>query len=70
MSEEAKVSKVEVEKVGSRQLRGTIAEELDPSTECFSGGNIGFLKHHGTYQQDNRDERGGTSEDGEKKGKS
>ena len=70
MSEEAKVSKVEVEKAGSRQLRGTIAEELDPSTECFSGGNIGFLKHHGTYQQDNRDERGGTSEDGEKKGKS
>ena len=57
MSEEAKVSKVEVEKAGSRQLRGTIAEELDPSMECFSGGNVGFLKHHGTYQQDNRDDR-------------
>lgn len=70
MSEEVKVSKVEIQKAGSRQLRGTIAEELDPALDCFSGENTGFLKHHGTYQQDNRDDRGGKAEDGTKKGKS
>ncbi|MDA0283224.1 MAG: NADPH-dependent assimilatory sulfite reductase hemoprotein subunit [Planctomycetota bacterium] len=70
MSEEVTVSKVEVLKAGSRQLRGTIAEQLDPANECFTDDNVGFLKHHGTYQQDNRDDRGGKSDDGSKMGKS
>ena len=70
MSEEVKLSNVEIEKENSRQFRGTIAEELSPDVECFTGGNIGFLKHHGTYQQDNRDERNQKSEDGTKQGKS
>ena len=59
MSDEVKLSAVEIQKEESRQLRGTIAEELSPDIECFTGANAGFLKHHGTYQQDNRDERGG-----------
>jgi sulfite reductase (ferredoxin) len=70
MSDEVKVSKVEIQKSESRQLRGTIAEQLDPANECFTAENVGFLKHHGTYQQDNRDDRGAKSEDGAKKGKS
>jgi len=69
MSEEVKLSKVEIQKRDSQQLRGTIAEELSPETECFSGTNVGFLKHHGTYQQDNRDARGQKNEDGTSKGK-
>lgn len=70
MSEDVKLSKVEIEKRESQQLRGTILEELAPETECFSGSNIGYLKHHGTYQQDNRDDRGAKQSDGTKKGKS
>jgi sulfite reductase (ferredoxin) len=66
MSDDA-LSKVEIQKRESQQLRGTIAEELDPSIDCFSGGNVGFLKHHGTYQQDNRDARGQKNEDGTSK---
>ena len=69
MSEEVKLSKVEIQKRDSQQLRGTIADELAPETECFSGANVGFLKHHGTYQQDNRDARGQKNEDGTKAGK-
>lgn len=57
MSDEVKLSKVEIQKEESRQLRGTIAQELSPDVEAFSGANIGYLKHHGTYQQDDRDAR-------------
>jgi sulfite reductase (ferredoxin) len=59
MSEEVKVSKVEVLKEGSRQLRGTIADELSPQFVCINEDNANLLKHHGSYQQDNRDFRGG-----------
>ena len=69
MSSEDNLSKVEIQKRDSQQLRGTIAEELAPETECFSGANVGFLKHHGTYQQDNRDARGGKNADGTSAGK-
>jgi sulfite reductase (ferredoxin) len=70
MSDEVKVSKVETQKAESQQLRGTIAEQLDPANDCFTAENVGFLKHHGTYQQDNRDDRGAKTDDGQKKGKS
>ena len=69
MSEEIKISKVEIQKRDSQQLRGTIANELSPESECFTAENIGFLKHHGTYQQDDRDLRGQKNEDGTRKGK-
>lgn len=68
MSEEVKLSKVEIQKEESRQFRGTILEELSPDVVCFTGANGGFLKHHGTYQQDNRDGR--TKKDGAKSEKS
>ena len=63
MSDEA-LSKVEILKRGSRQLRGTILEELGPEVGSFSGPNVAFLKHHGTYQQDDRDSRTEKNPDG------
>lgn len=58
MSEVAPPSKVEILKETSRQFRGTILEQLDGSIVEFSEDNANLLKHHGTYQQDNRDVRG------------
>ncbi len=58
MSEEVKVSKVEVLKDSSRALRGTIAEELSPQFACINEDNANLIKHHGSYQQDDRDFRG------------
>ena len=54
---EAKLSPVETLKEQSNYLRGTIAQELQDGSDCFSKGSTQLLKHHGTYQQDNRDER-------------
>jgi len=51
-------SKVEVAKDKGALLRGTIDEVLkDPAAECFEHDDLQLLKFHGTYQQDNRDER-------------
>ncbi len=51
-------SKVEVAKVESAHLRGTIDEVLkDPSKDAFEHDDLQLLKFHGTYQQDNRDQR-------------
>lgn len=52
-------SKVEGIKENSRFLRGTISEELAGEQACFDGDNANLLKFHGSYQQDNRDDRGG-----------
>jgi sulfite reductase (ferredoxin) len=59
MSDDPQLSKIEHLKAGSRQLRGTIAEELLHPDVPFSEGMEQLLKNHGTYQQDNRDNRGG-----------
>jgi Sulfite reductase, beta subunit (hemoprotein) len=58
MSEE-KLSKLEGIKERSNFLRGTIREELANDSPVFSDDNGGLLKFHGTYQQDNRDDRKG-----------
>ena len=51
-------SKVEVAKDKSENLRGTIDEVLkDPAAEKFEHDDLQLLKFHGTYQQDNRDQR-------------
>lgn len=51
-------SKVEVAKKESGYLRGTIDETLrDPAADHFEEADLQLLKFHGTYQQDNRDER-------------
>jgi sulfite reductase (ferredoxin) len=52
-----KPSPVEKIKENSRQLRGTLAEELAQDVDHFNEDNKQLLKFHGTYQQDNRDAR-------------
>ena len=54
---EAKVSPVETLKLESGYLRGTLAQELQDGNDGFSKGAVQLLKHHGSYQQDNRDDR-------------
>jgi len=50
-------SKVEQIKWQSRFLRGEIAQELLRDTDHFEEESIQLLKHHGMYQQDDRDLR-------------
>ena len=69
MSSVAKVSEVEVVKLESHQLRGTIGPELtDPGVDHFNKDNANLLKHHGTYQQDDRDARAAARSEGGAKG--
>ncbi len=58
MSEEIKLSPVEHFKQGSQHLRGDIPAELVDENNFFGKGSVQLLKHHGAYQQDNRDARG------------
>lgn len=53
----AKRSKVEVIKENSHFLREPLASELLEETNCFSETAVQILKFHGSYQQDNRDNR-------------
>jgi sulfite reductase (ferredoxin) len=48
---------VEDVKIHSRALRGTVNEELKKDTDHFEKDDTVVLKHHGIYQQDNRDAR-------------
>lgn len=64
-----KRSKLEVLKEDSHQLRGTIADELQNESNEFTGDSCQLLKHHGTYQQDDRDLRKAKNPDGTRKGK-
>ncbi len=57
MSDEAKLSPVEGIKSESHFLRGAIADELVDGQDFFGKESIQLLKHHGTYQQDDRDYR-------------
>lgn len=56
-SKEIKLSKVEGIKSESLGLYGDIAEEVAADIPAFSEPQVQLLKHHGTYQQDNRDVR-------------
>jgi sulfite reductase (ferredoxin) len=69
MSEEIKLSKVEHLKEGSRQLRGTLADELRNDKPEFTEDASTLLKHHGSYLQDDRDSRKAKGEDGKALGK-
>ena len=64
---EHKPSPVEAIKDESRFLGGTIGPEMVDENDHFGKSSETLLKFHGTYQQDDRDERGGTTEDGKKK---
>ncbi len=50
-------SHVEQVKEGSKGLRGTVAEELKQQSGKFTHDDEIVLKHHGIYQQDDRDAR-------------
>jgi sulfite reductase (ferredoxin) len=66
MSDEKKKSPVEVAKESSNYLRGSVSAELSDGNDFFSSDNTQLLKHHGLYQQDNRDDRGRVDIDGSK----
>ena len=68
MSQPGKPSPVEGVKEQSRFLRGTIGDELRDENDHFGKTSEGLLKFHGTYQQDDRDERGsgGVNAEGKK----
>lgn len=51
------LSEVELLKESSQLLRGEIPRELVDGNDFFGKGSVNLLKHHGTYQQDNRDDR-------------
>src|SRR4051812_11257559 len=52
-----KLTRNEGLKEGSPLLAGTISQTLDSSAERFSDDDYEFLKFHGIYQQDDRDQR-------------
>ena len=60
----AKRSAVETIKESSRQLRGTIADELLQDVDHFGEQNKQLLKFHGSYQQEDRDARKNRKKDG------
>src|SRR6202795_1245073 len=64
-----KLSPVEVAKEASNYLAGTIAEELRDGNEFVSKASTQLLKHHGTYQQDDRERRAEARVDGPAKAK-
>jgi sulfite reductase (ferredoxin) len=55
---------VEAIKANSRQLRGTIAEELGADPDHFGEANKQLLKFHGSYQQEDRDARKSRKKEG------
>jgi sulfite reductase (ferredoxin) len=63
-----KLSAVELIKDASRYLRGTIGSELLTDSTHFGKDDLQLLKFHGTYQQDDREQRkaGGDSGKSEK----
>src|SRR5688572_32212992 len=69
MSEPGKPSPVEAVKEQSRFLAGEIGPELRDDLDHFGKSSEVLLKFHGTYQQDDRDERGtgGLDAEGKKK---
>src|SRR5687767_10331645 len=56
-SQAPKHSALEDVKESSRQLRGTIAQELAGDVDHLSDAAKNLLKFHGSYQQEDRDAR-------------
>src|SRR6185436_833227 len=69
MSEPVKASAVEGVKEQSQFLRGEMPGELLDGNDHFGKTSESLLKFHGTYQQDDRDERGAGGLDAEGKKK-
>ena len=53
----AKPTAVELVKTASNYLAGDIAKELADGAPGFGKPSIQLLKNHGTYQQDDREQR-------------
>src|SRR5262245_34021991 len=66
MAEEPKRHKVEILKETSRQLRGTLGEELRADVDHFNADSEQLLKPHGIYQEEDKDARKVKSTDGQK----
>src|SRR3954447_14024100 len=64
-----KLSPVEIAKAKSNYLRGEIPEELVDGNDFVGKDSIQLLKHHGTYQQDDRERRAEARADGPVKAK-
>lgn len=64
-----KLSPVEGIKTSSHQLRGAIGSEMVDANDHFGHDSEVLLKFHGTYQQDDRDQRHVTNDDGTKSSK-
>lgn len=64
MTDQPKLSPVEKIKAQSNYLRGTVVEELATDAAAFDKDTTQLLKHHGMYQQEDRDRRGGKGPDG------
>ncbi len=62
MSEARKRSAVETAKANSQYLGGEIAAELADGQDHFGKDSVQLLKHHGVYQQDDRDARNSEGE--------
>ncbi len=62
-----KLSKVEHVKEASNGLAGTLKEVYESSESHFSDDDAALIKHHGSYQQDNRDERAALKREGKDK---
>lgn len=61
---EPKLSAVELIKDSSRYLRGSIGQELMADTTHFGKDDLQLLKFHGTYQQDDREQRKSSGDSG------
>src|SRR5260370_16828840 len=57
MPDQKPLSPVENVKEESRGLRGSLADELAGAAGQFSDASAQLLKFHGTYQQEDRDQR-------------
>lgn len=69
MADESKLSSVEKIKAESNYLRGNLAAELANDQDGFEKDTVQLIKHHGMYQQDNRDQRVSKADAGKKSGK-
>ena len=67
MAKTEKPSPVEVFKTESDYLAGDISGELVDENDFFGKGSVQLLKHHGTYQQDDRDQRAAARAEGKGK---
>ncbi|MFM7517028.1 MAG: NADPH-dependent assimilatory sulfite reductase hemoprotein subunit [Pirellula sp.] len=61
---EPKLSAVELVKDASRYLRGSIGSELLSDSNHFGKDDLQLLKFHGTYQQDDREQRKSSGDSG------